>query len=310
MAVNVFPPLWRATNADGAIPATIEFYDAGTTTPKTVYSDKDLTQSLGAVVYTDSAGTPVATEGSTQRVLVYVGTEPYKVVIKDEDGVTLATYDNVEGASAGGDGGSGGDFLTEEEADFRYQRNGAALTEDTSIADGDIFTRWSTADSVNRAITWANLKAELVAEGIVFDAGDKLVSGGPVPIGWTRDTSQNDKGLRVVSGTAGGTGGSSSWTTIMDSARSISGSVGSTTLTESQLAAHDHVIPLRVYTPVEGGSGALNVLVHPSAGTSTGTTNEATDDAGSDVAHTHTLSINSFNLGLAYYDVNIIARDA
>ncbi len=310
MAVNVFPPLWRATNADGAIPATIEFYDAGTTTPKTVYSDKDLTQSLGSVVYTDSAGAPVATEGSTQRVLVYVGTEPYKVVIKDEDAVTLATYDHIEGASAGGDGGDSGDFITEEAADFRYQRNASALTEDTSIADTDIFSRWSTADSVNRAITWAGLKAELKAEGYAFSAGDKLVSGGPVPIGWTRDASQNDKGLRVVSGTAGGTGGSSSWTTIMDSARSISGTVGSTTLTESQLASHDHVIPVRFYGPVTGGSGALDVLVHPSSGSFSGTVNEATDNAGSDVSHTHALSINSFNLGLAFYDVNIITRDA
>ena len=139
--------------------------------------------------------------------------------------------------------------------------------------------------------------------GEPFERADKLVCA-------TGNVAVSPIGGDDVINTAGGTGGSSSWTTIMDSARSISGTVGSTTLTESQLASHDHVIPVRFFGPVTGGSGALDVLVHPSSGSFSGTVNEATDNAGSDVSHTHTLSITAFNLGLAYYDVNIITRDA
>lgn len=96
-SVAVFPPGFRITDADGdAISgATVEFYAAGTSTPKTVHSDDDLTVSLGAVVTCDAGGYPA---NSGTRVQVYVGTPDYKVIIKDSTGATLATHDNVKGA--------------------------------------------------------------------------------------------------------------------------------------------------------------------------------------------------------------------
>lgn len=95
----VFPPGERITDDSTGAPisgATIYFYDAQTTNPKTVYADADLTASLGTSVVTDSQGYPT-TNGIT-RTLIYVGTAPYKLEIEDADGTTIATHDNIPGA--------------------------------------------------------------------------------------------------------------------------------------------------------------------------------------------------------------------
>lgn len=95
----VFPPGERITDDSTGAPisgATIYFYDAQTTNPKTVYADADLTASLGTSVVTDSQGYP--TSNGITRTLIYVGTAPYKIVIKDSTGNTIATHDNIPGA--------------------------------------------------------------------------------------------------------------------------------------------------------------------------------------------------------------------
>lgn len=107
MAVDstyVFAPGERLTDDSTGAPiigATIEFYDAGTTTPKTVYATADLDQGdnpapLGTSVVTDSLGYP--TSDGSSRTLIYVGTQNYKLVIKDADGNTIVTHDNIPGA--------------------------------------------------------------------------------------------------------------------------------------------------------------------------------------------------------------------
>lgn len=100
-SVAVFPPGFRVTDADTGAPvsgAVIRFYDAGTTNPKTVYSDYDLETEIGTSVTTNSLGYPT-TDGTT-RTLIYVGTAAYKITIEDADAVVLATHDNVKGAVA------------------------------------------------------------------------------------------------------------------------------------------------------------------------------------------------------------------
>lgn len=100
-SVAVLPPGFRVLDSDGApvSGAQIRFFEAGTTTPKEVFSDSDLTASLGSVVYTRSDGFPVAEEDSTSTVIVYIGTGLYKVDILDEDDATLfPAKDNVKGA--------------------------------------------------------------------------------------------------------------------------------------------------------------------------------------------------------------------
>ena len=97
-SVSVFSPLWRCEDANGAAVsgAKLKFYDSGTSTPKTVYSDSGLATSLGATITCDSGGAPA--NGGGTKTLVYTGSDPYKLVVTTSVDVTLATYDGVRGA--------------------------------------------------------------------------------------------------------------------------------------------------------------------------------------------------------------------
>lgn len=109
----VFSPAFRVATADMDVVAggSLEFYQANTNTATDVYSDSTLLTSLGSVVYLDSGGHPVASSGSSTKVIVYTGASLIKIIVKDADGATLATYDNVRCAqdtSALSGGGSDG----------------------------------------------------------------------------------------------------------------------------------------------------------------------------------------------------------
>jgi hypothetical protein len=100
-AVQIFSPGYRVTDNSTGAPvsgAKIKFFNAGTSTPKTVYSDSGLSSSLGSVVYCDSLGTPVASEGSSTAVMVYTGTAAYKCTITTSADVTIKSLDNIKGA--------------------------------------------------------------------------------------------------------------------------------------------------------------------------------------------------------------------
>jgi hypothetical protein len=97
----VFPPSYRILDTDGnpVSGAQIRFFEAETSTPKVVYSDADLSDSLGSVVYTRSDGFPVASEGSSTVVLVYTGEDSYKIdVLRSDDTTLYPAQDNVLGA--------------------------------------------------------------------------------------------------------------------------------------------------------------------------------------------------------------------
>lgn len=78
-----------------------------------------------------------------------------------------------------------------------------------------------------------------------FPAGTRLLfQQSTAPAGWTKDTSHDNKALRLVNG-AVATGGSVAFTAAFSSARPTSsvtqgGSVGGTTLTLAQLPSHAH----------------------------------------------------------------------
>jgi len=65
-AVTVFSPADHLDDNNGSPLAngTIEFYNAGTSTPKTVYSDNTLSTSLGTTVSTNASGYPVTGGGA------------------------------------------------------------------------------------------------------------------------------------------------------------------------------------------------------------------------------------------------------
>ena len=102
-----------------------------------------------------------------------------------------------------------------------------------ALADLSSFARTLLADA-DAATARATLDVPTIPSGTVmafFQAA--------APTGWTQVTTHNNKALRVVSGAGGGSGGSVAFTTAFAS-QAVSGTVGNTTLTSSQIPSHDH----------------------------------------------------------------------
>ena len=140
------------------------------------------------------------------------------------------------------------------------------------------------------------------------------------PTGWTKDTTHNNKALRVVSGTAS-TGGTVAFTTAFAAGLSA----GNTTLTTTQIPSHNHTGSTstagghqhNVYY-VAGGTAA-QYCVHAGggyrgdgSGTSSLTTYNGdhahsftTSSTGSSGAHNHTLP----DFAVQYVDVIIATKD-
>lgn len=126
---------------------------------------------------------------------------------------------------------------------------------------------------------------------IIFASGDQILfRGTTTPTGWTI-AAQNNKALRIVSGTPS-SGGATAFTTVFGSGLTT----GSTALTLAQIPAHTHNYD-RAYeaagTTIGGDNSDIKMAY----------TSTATSSAGSGSGHTHTLS-----LDVLYYDMNIIQK--
>ena len=118
------------------------------------------------------------------------------------------------------------------------------------------------------------------AGGGGVESGTKMVFyQASAPTDWTKDTSQNNKGLRVVSGTGGGTGGTSDWTSPAHSL-----SAGAHTTSIAEMPSHNHMI-MSIY------SGVHNVNSYPTVGGwNIGTVGQYTESKGGGGSHSHSLS--------------------
>jgi len=97
MAVEVFTSFGQQCDANG-VPmsgAKIYVYDVNSTTPKTVYSDKDLGVSVANPIECDAYG---------RHDMRYIATGSYKVVTKTSAGTTVYTRDNIDGRVPVGSG--------------------------------------------------------------------------------------------------------------------------------------------------------------------------------------------------------------
>lgn len=151
------------------------------------------------------------------------------------------------------------------------------------------------------------------------------------PTGWTKQTTHNDKVLRVVSGAAG-SGGSTAFSSVFASrtpagtianttaAGTISsttagGTVGSTTLTEAQMPSHTHSLAAAAGTGggldgVSSRGGLLNTNptggggshTHSFTGTSHGHTFTGT-------SHSHTFTGTAMDFAVQYVDLIIATKD-
>jgi len=113
------------------------------------------------------------------------------------------------------------------------------------------------------------------------------------PTGWTKETTHNDKSLRVVSGAAG-SGGATAFNSVFGSGKVV----GARSLSVAQLAAHTHAILVRT-TSDSSTSVAIQDLYNTAWSTS------YSGSQGSGNTHDHTLS-----LDLQYVDLIIASKDA
>ena len=132
------------------------------------------------------------------------------------------------------------------------------------------------------------------------------------PTGWTKDTTHNNKALRVVSGTAS-SGGSVAFTTAFAS-QAVSGSVGGTTLSADQMPSHGHNVRLNSSQQIIGstldvsGGGAGSVATWVShASVNYGQINA--DGTGGSQSHNHSFTGTAINLAVQYVDVIIATKD-
>lgn len=119
------------------------------------------------------------------------------------------------------------------------------------------------------------------------------------PTGWTKDTTHDNKALRVVSGTAS-SGGSVAFTTAFTS-QAVAGTVGDTALTLAQIPPHTHSVTSFTTDTVDDGGSA------PSIAKFSGTT--TTGSAGSGATHTHSFTGTAIDLAVQYVDVIIATKN-
>jgi len=190
--------------------------------------------------------------------------------------------------------------------DIKFQANGV---EKASISSAGAFTS-TTIDATKLtgalpAISGASL-TNLPASGL--PSGTKVAFfQASAPTGWTQDTGNNDKVLRVVSGTGGGTGGSwdlsSGDTSSSTGAHTHTGpshthstpshshshslSAGSHTLSTSQMPSHNHSTH-KYDGDGQYGHGDTHPGMDgtPNYNTSTG----STSSTGGSSSHSHSLS--------------------
>ena len=157
-------------------------------------------------------------------------------------------------------------------------------------------------------LTGCNSIPDFIAPGSLM-----IFKQSTAPTSWVKQTTHNDKTLRVVSGTAtpGGTIAFSSAfpsasTVPISSPVSVTGSVGDTTLTTPQIPSHDHTAG-GVNAPLRGPAPAS---IAPRA---TGTTN--TGSTGGSGAHNHPISSSPVSLSatvdlrVQYIDVVVASKD-
>ena len=151
------------------------------------------------------------------------------------------------------------------------------------------------------------------AAAAAFDAGTlMLFQQTSAPTGWTKQTTHNDKALRVVSGAAS-SGGTTAFTTVFTNQTptiNTSGlSAGATTLSTSQIPSHTHPTNIYVDPPFDGGS----FITNGGSTKSTANGNLTSGSTGGGGSHNHSISgsatSSAITLNVAYVDLIIASKN-
>lgn len=146
--------------------------------------------------------------------------------------------------------------------------------------------------------------------GSQFASGTKILFYQTLaPLGWTKDTSVDNRGLRFTSGTAGLSPGGFTFDQLFSATSSgtVTGTVGGHVLILSETPGH-------VHAPAGGGTfctfgagGSLGLAIGSGAPVSTIDTTTAA--AGGGGSHDHPWTFGAMNLNLAYASVVVATKD-
>ena len=181
----------------------------------------------------------------------------------------------------------------------RARSIGEILTGAIDLAGTVTATTQSAGNNTTRLATTAFVTTA-VGNAEPFPSGTSMLfQQTAAPTGWTKQTTHNDKALRIITGTVG-TGGSVAFSTALGSGAtvaggsvsgapdasslsvSISGNISNTTLSTSQIPSHTHTIRID-----NGGTGGNNVAARGQINSVA--TTDATGGGGSH-NHGHNLS--------------------
>lgn len=306
----VLSPTAKMAFADAAgeplVGGKLYTYIAGTTTLQATYTDSSGAEANTNPIILDSRG----------EANVWLGGAIYKFKLTDADDALIWTVDNISAPTSAVSPVLSGsvtiDSNTTTPALKITQTGVGPVIRVQDSTDPDV-TPFIIDASGNVGIGTATPASALdvAAPGVITGAWAYLPSGTAMlfaqtaaPTGWTKSTTHNDKALRVVSGTAS-SGGSVAFTTAFAS-QAVSGTVGGTTLTTSQIPSHSHVWGSSVFGAQSGSSAQLLDL--PSSDGS-GTKQGTTATTGSGATHTHTFTGTAINLAVQYVDVIIATKD-
>ena len=155
-----------------------------------------------------------------------------------------------------------------------------------------------------------------------------FVLNGTAPTGWVKDTSDTDYMLRCVTGSALN-GGTTAFSTVMSSKSivgsiPVTGSVGSTTLTTSEMGAHTHPISPAatfasavVISAISSGTAGTSYVSSPNWYTGSMAADPASPGVTGGTAHTHPsfapgltspATLGTVNLAVKYVDSILATR--
>lgn len=191
-------------------------------------------------------------------------------------------------------------------------------------ADDDAWINFASFDQTNDNFSLTVQDLTVNGEGAIPSGTKMLFQQTSAPTGWTKQTDHNNKALRVVTGSAS-VGGTNSFTNAFNTDKTVSGttgsstvtitgSVGSHTLTQAELP-DVNLNTTKSFKTEEGADnkgsssgsgGAYETAVIPLGGSNQGHTHNVGTLSGS--SHTHSFS-DTFNLDVQYVDLIIAQKD-
>jgi hypothetical protein len=182
----------------------VSFFDAGTTTPRAVYSDAGLTTPISQPVTADSGG---------KLPLIYMATGGYKIVVADADGVTIYSADDLDsgvpagsGALAVDVGGTGATTASGARTNLGAagQSDLDALSSAVSSIQGQITGVGGTLgnlaglDKITRDYLGAGFGVAVAGDTIVDSIASVVTCSGTIP--YDNSIPQISEGSQILSG--------------------------------------------------------------------------------------------------------------